>query len=76
MLTLAPIASHSQESPVAPHFNCLNLRSAMVPLKMLMSLCDPGANGVTLPKEIYCISFQFSLIKENNDAICDVVGIM
>ena len=58
MLTLAPVASHNQESHVTPHFNCLTLRNAVVPLMILLALCDAGGNGVTWPKEIYCISFQ------------------
>ena len=47
MLTLAHMASHDQESHVSPHFNLLDLRNAMMPLMMLLALCDAGANCVT-----------------------------
>ena len=70
ILTVVPVASHDQESPVAPHLNCLDLRNAIVPLTMLLALCNAGANGVTC-----CISFDSSLLKENSDAIYDAVGI-
>ena len=46
MLTLAPVISHDQESPVAPHLNCLDLGNAMATLMMQLPLYDAGANGV------------------------------
>ena len=52
------MALHNQERNVEPHFNCLEVRNAMVPLMMLLELCDAGENGVTGPRETCCISFQ------------------
>ena len=40
MLTLLPMASHDQESHVACHFNCYDLRNAMVPLLMLLAFVE------------------------------------
>ena len=48
----------------------------MVPLMMLLALCDAGMNDVTLPTETCYISFQLSLPKEYDDAIYYAVGIM
>ena len=49
-LILMPMASHEEKSHVAPHFDHLDLRNSMVPLKMLSASHDIGtiANGVTL----------------------------
>ena len=47
MPTLASVTSHDQESHVALHFNCCDLRNAMVVLMMLLVLFSAGANGVT-----------------------------
>ena len=73
VLTLTP---HDQESNVAHHFNCLDLKKAMLPFLMLLALCDGSANGGTWPKESCCNSFQLSLPKENSYAIYDNVGIL
>ena len=42
----------TNESHIAPHFNCLDLRNALIPLMTLLSSCDTntGANGVTWQK--------------------------
>ena len=43
-LTLMPMAvaieSHGQNSHVATHFDCLDIRNLVVPLTMLMASCD------------------------------------
>ena len=41
-----PMASNDQ-SHAAPHFNCLDLRNAMVPLKMLSIAYDADTNALT-----------------------------
>ena len=43
------MVSHDEKNHVAPHFNCLDLRNAMVPLTTLLASCDTttGGNGVT-----------------------------
>ena len=76
MLTPPPMASYDPESHVAPDFNCLDPRNAMVPLTMLLALCHTGASEVTLPKQTSYTSFQLSLPKEYSDSINDAVGIM
>ena len=50
VLLMTPTASH--DINVAPHFGCLNLRSAVVPLMMLLASCDTDAraNGTEWPK--------------------------
>ena len=45
----------------------------MVPLMMLLVLCDVGGHGDTLPKRICCISIQLSLPKECSDIIHDAL---
>ena len=47
----ASMASHDPTHYIAPLFDCLNLRNAMVPL-MMPSLCDAdtGFNGITQSK--------------------------
>ena len=64
-VALVPMASHEQESHNAPHVNCLHLKTALMLLMMLLTLCDAGANDVMWLKETCCISFQLSLPKEN-----------
>ena len=46
-MTLVPLTSHDQRSHIASHFDCIDLRNAMVLLMMLLALCDAGASGVT-----------------------------
>ena len=48
---MMPMASHNQNSHVAPHFNYLNLRNAVGPLMMLLASCniDASANGIGWP---------------------------
>ena len=75
-MTLVLMTSHDQKCHIAPHFNFLDLRNAVVPLMMLLALCDAGANSVTSPKEACCISFQLSLPKENCGATYDAGCIM
>ena len=58
MLTLAPMASQDQESHVACHFKWFDLRNATVPLLIVLTLCDTGANGVTWLKETCYILFH------------------
>ena len=43
------MVSHNQKSHVAPHFNCLDLMSAVLPLTVPLALLDANAsaNGVT-----------------------------
>ena len=62
MPLLIPMASHNQKSHVAPQFNYPNLRNAMVPLVMLLKLCDydASANSIKWPKcqvtlHFYCL---------------------
>ena len=76
MLTLATVASHDQESHAVSDVYCLDPRNAVVPLVMLLALCDAGANGFTSLKETCYLSFQLSLPKDNNGAIYDAVGTM
>ena len=49
MLMLALMVSHDQVSRVAPHFDHLEPKNAMVPLMTLSSSCDAdgSANSVT-----------------------------
>ena len=51
MADVASMASDVQVGPVASHFDCLDIRNAMLPLNMLSSLCDAGDSGVTGPKK-------------------------
>ena len=76
ILTVAPMASHDQESHIAPHVNCLDLINAMVPFMMLLALCGAGANGFTLPKETFAYHFICIYLRENIDAFYDAVAIM
>ena len=66
MLTFGPMTLHDQEGQVAPHFNCLDLWNAMVPLMMLLALCDGEANGGLWIKEImlHVIYFVFHYGKQ------------
>ena len=50
-----PMASHNQKSHVASHFDCLDLRNAMVALITPLASCDAsaGTSGVTQPKKGY-----------------------
>ena len=47
---------------VAPHFDHLDLRIAVVPLMTLAALCytDANSNGMIWPKKLCCTSFQLS----------------
>ena len=47
MLTMVQVVSHDQRYPVAPHFNHVDLRNALIPLMMLSALCDVIDNGIT-----------------------------
>ena len=49
MPTLVPIASREQKTHVTPHFNCLEIRNAVVPLMMALTLSctNKYGNGVT-----------------------------
>ena len=51
MVTLAPMASHDQDSCASPHFNCLDLRNVMVQL-MLLPIWDSGASGFSDQKDL------------------------
>ena len=45
------LVSYEKKSHVPPHFSCLSLRNAVVPLKMLLAQCDTDqANSIKLPK--------------------------
>ena len=44
MPMLAQNASHDEKSSVAPFIYHCNLRNAVVPLMILLVLCDPDAN--------------------------------
>ena len=46
MLMPAPMVLHDQKGQVAPHFNCLDLKKAVVPLKKPTVSCDTNA-GIT-----------------------------
>ena len=49
---LTSVVLHDQMSYAAPHFDCLDLRKAMVPLMMPLASCDVDASaiGITWPK--------------------------
>ena len=46
---LVPVVSHYDKGHVAPHFNSLDLKNAVVPLTMLSASCyaDPTVSGIT-----------------------------
>ena len=50
--TLVPMALHDQKCHIAPHFSCLDLRNAKVPLMNLLALCDAGASGLTWSRDM------------------------
>ena len=52
---------------VAPHFSCLDVRNAMLPLMMQSASCD--TNDIILPKVSCGTSFWSAWCKEYNDAI-------
>ena len=54
MLMLVSMTSHDQNSHVAPDFDCLQLRNAMVPLMILSAFCNANAStsGIIWPKTI------------------------
>ena len=62
MLIPAPLVSIDYKCLVAPHFSCLDQRNVVVPLTMLLALCDTktSASGITWPKKSYCTSFGSS----------------
>ena len=59
------------KSYVAPHFDHLDLRIALVPLMMPLLSCDTdiGTNCITWPKKSCCTSFWLSWTKECNGVI-------
>ena len=65
------------ESNVAPHFDCLDQSTAVVPLTVLTASCDAstGPSGVTLPKMSCCTSLWSSGPKECIGTINGAVNI-
>ena len=45
MLTPVSMAAHDQICHVAPHFDCLDLWNAIVPLPMPSASCDTNASA-------------------------------
>ena len=64
------------KSHVTPHFDYLDLRNAILPLKMSLASQDTDAseNCVTWPKKSCCTPFWLSWNKECNGAINNTVG--
>ena len=60
MQMLMLVVSHDHYNHVAPHFNHLNPRSAVVPFAMWSASHDTDtyANGITSPEKLSCTSFQ------------------
>ena len=67
---------HVTKSHVAPHFNCLDLRNAIVPLIMIFASCDHWFQfqGHQMTKMSCCTSFQLPWLMECNGAIENTVG--
>ena len=72
------IVSHNQKSHIKSNFDCLYLRSVMVKLRMLMSLCDANtsANGMTWQENPCCTSFQSSWHNKCMGAVDNATTIM
>ena len=74
---LKPVTSPEQNSDVAPHFDHLDLRNAMVLVMTLSVSYDTSAstNGITWLKRSCCTSFQLSWLKKFNGAIDDAISV-
>ena len=60
MLVPAPMVPHHQQSYITPHFDCCDVRNAILPLMMPSAPCDANAstNGITLPKKYFAPHFN------------------
>ena len=65
----------TRKSHVAPHFDHLDSRNALMPLILLLASynVDASTNGVTCP--LFCTSFQLPWPKEYNGAVGNTIGI-
>ena len=82
------MASHDKKVAFPPHFNCLDIRHAMVPVMMQLVSCDANTNTsdimwhwhlcqwFTWPKKAWCTPCWSSGPKEFNGAIGAIIGIM
>ena len=77
-MVLVPMMSHDQKSCVAPHFDNLDLRSAMMASTMLFAAhdTDASANGIIRPRKSCCASLYHLDLRIYNGAIYYVARIM
>ena len=78
MSTVAPVVSHYQKSHALPHFECLDLRNALVPFTIPLISGDVNASssGLVWPKTGTLQFISISLPKQCIGAIDDTFGIM
>ena len=78
MLIQVHMVSHDQKSNIAPYFNHLGLRNAVVPFMTQLASCDASASasGITWLNKIWYTPFQSPWLKKCNGATDDTTDIM